>query len=176
MPKYSKEHEKEFIAKIHQVLVYNPNASILTIQKFLSANGTALDKDYINRLLKKIRGERANRYSHQMEKMVVAKIEDLTNYLNTKLLKIEQSTSNDMVKIMAIRQINIQILNLFKIQRDAGVFKEAEEKEDDLPNTVEILRIIDNAEKERAKANIKQLDIIENRPYNENNRTHLGFQ
>lgn len=150
MPKYSKESEKEFMIKIRQVLVYNSNASILTIQKILSTNCTCLDKDYINKLLKKIRGERANRYHNELEKIAVAKIEDLTNHLNTKLLKIEQATSSDIVKVVAIKQIFNQTCALFKIQRDAGVFKTTEnKKQDDFYNVPETLKIIEMAEKRR---------------------------
>ena len=150
MPRYSKEHEQEFIGKIKQVLVVNPNATILSIQKNLRNNNIELDKDYINKLLKKIRGERAHRYTNEAVGAAVAKFEDYISYFNSKLLKIEQATSNEMVKIMAIRQFINQNKDLLKMQLDVGVFEENNKNNGkEISNIPEILRIIDNAERQK---------------------------
>ncbi len=163
MPKYSKIHEQEFVGKIRQVLVINPNATILGIQKILSNNGIELDKDYINKLLKKIRGERAHRYNNIAKQEAMAKFEDFILYAREKFLKIYQTSNNDMVKTAALNHASNQYKDLLKMQLDVGVFEEkAKDNKKEVDNIAEILKIIDNAEKERVKSKIKPLDIIEN--------------
>jgi hypothetical protein len=131
MPKYSKEHEKEFMGKIRKILVYNQKASILTIQKVLSDNGLNLDKDYVNKILNKIRRERAFRYNQEARLEALAKLEDCNSELNEELLRIIRNPDNQMAKIAAIRQIYNQLKDFMLMRLDLSAFKneEADQKE-----------------------------------------------
>ena len=123
MPKYSKEHEKEFMGKIRKILVYSQKASILTIQKILNENGLNLDKDYINKILNKIRRERALRYNQEAKSTALAKLEDFDSELNEELLKIVRNPESQMTKIAAIRQVHNQLKDFMFMRLDMNAFQ-----------------------------------------------------
>ena len=86
----------------------------------------------------------------QMQEVSLAELCRQKLKRNSKLLKIEQATSNEMVKIMAIRQFINQNKDLLKMQLDVGVFEENNKNNGkEISNIPEILRIIDNAERQK---------------------------
>jgi hypothetical protein len=144
MSKYSKEHEKEFIGKIRKILVHHPGATILNIQKILDSNGIRLDKDYINKLLRKIRYERAYRYNNRAIQEAIAEYEDFVLYASGELMKMSQNTTNDMVKLAILNSLINQRRNLLKIQFEVGVFDKPSDNGD-----ISIVQILKNLEEKK---------------------------
>jgi hypothetical protein len=142
MPKYSKEHEKEFMGNIRQVLVYNSNISILAIQKILVSNSINLNKDYINKLLRNIRGERAHRYNNEAQQEAIAKFEDLKNEMNKMLFNIISNPDNQKIKIIAIRQLYNQNKELLMLQLENGIFEGSDRRKDVIWSVTDVLKVI----------------------------------
>ena len=81
MPKIMQEETIEYKAQIATMFILNPRASILSIQNALEKNGTHLDKNYIHKLIKEIRAERAERYLNIGKDEVIAEFEDLMSWI-----------------------------------------------------------------------------------------------
>lgn len=126
MPKTG-ERQKEHIARIRQVLVMKSNATILKIKKILEEDfddPLKLDKDYINRLVNKIRGERAKRIDYYTLNQKLAEFEDKLNESDLRLWAIVNEPFSDTKnKIAALREIRNNNKELFDKMFDAGVFK-----------------------------------------------------
>jgi len=75
---YSKERQQEHISQIRRILVVKPEASILDIKDSLSKQRSPLDldKDYINKLVNRIRKERAKRLDKYTINVILANFQD----------------------------------------------------------------------------------------------------
>ena len=84
---YSKEQQQEHISQIRRILVIKPDSTILGIKETLAKQRTPLnlDKDYINRLVNKIRKERAKRLDYYTVNKVLAEFQDEVDELKKRL-------------------------------------------------------------------------------------------
>jgi hypothetical protein len=123
MASYGEEKTKEFLSMVKQVLVSKPDVTITQIQKALEDNGVRIDRNYIAKLVNKIRRERYTRFDNQTVKKVLAEFADFIEDTSQKLLKIYSTSKLDMAKIVAldtiVKHYNILLEKLF----DAGVFE-----------------------------------------------------
>lgn len=150
MPSYSEERQKEQMALIKEILIIKQTATVSEVQKILEEKrGLHLDKKYIGKLFKKIRGERATRYENANAKEALANFEDLMGYLKNELIKIKNNTDSDMVKTIALKNISQIYKDLLNLQLDFGIF---ERKLGTLKADVDIIGIL--KEIENAKQNI----------------------
>ena len=123
---YSKERQQEHISQIRRILVVKPEASILDIKESLSKQRSPLDldKDYINKLVKKMRKERASRLDYYTINKVLAEFQDEVEELKKRLwIIIANPGSSERNKIAAIRELRTSSKDLFDKMFDAGVFK-----------------------------------------------------
>ena len=123
---YSKERQQEHISQIRRILVVKPEASILDIKDSLSKQRSPLDldKDYINKLVNRIRKERAKRLDKYTINVILANFQDEVEELKKRLwLIITNPNSSDQSKISAIRELRTSSKDLFDKMFDAGVFK-----------------------------------------------------
>ena len=150
MPAYSKEKEGEFIGQIRMIIVQKPDIHILQIQKALKDGGISLDKNYINKLIKKIRGERANRYNNAAANVAIAKFEDFVKLMSQELMKIVKTPDDQHVKVKAIKQLVEQYKDVLNLQFDMGVFERQIGKvKSDITNIADILKMIHDAKNEQ---------------------------
>jgi len=123
---YSKERQQEHISQIRRILVVKPEASILDIKDSLSKQRSPLDldKDYINKLVNRIRKERAKRLDKYTINVILANFQDEVEELKKRLwLIITNPNSSDQSKISAIRELRTSSKDLFDKMFDAGAFK-----------------------------------------------------
>jgi hypothetical protein len=124
--RYSKEQQKEHISQIRRILVVKPESSILSIREDLKKqrNSLSLNKDYINKLVNKIRKERAKRLDYYTVNTVLANFQDEVEELKKRLWSIIiDAESSQKDKIAAIRELRTSSKDLFDKMFDAGVFK-----------------------------------------------------
>jgi hypothetical protein len=143
MSRYSKEKEKEFIGHIRQIIVRKPDITLFKIQAVLDKNGIKLDKNYINRLTNKIRGERANRYNNAAANVAIAQFEDFVKSMDDELMKVVNNPEDQHVKVKAVKQLIEQYKDILNLQFDMGVFERQIGKvKSDITNVADILKII----------------------------------
>ena len=126
MPRYAKEKELEFTAIIRGILVKRPNISIRQIREVLISGKTPLplDKDYIHKLVKKIRVDRTKRLDYYTVNHVLAKFEDEVEELKTRLWAIitdPKGKAGD--KSYAIKVLIDSQDKLLDRMFDAGIFE-----------------------------------------------------
>ncbi|MDD5689912.1 MAG: hypothetical protein PHQ76_06555, partial [Caldisericia bacterium] len=124
--KYSKERQQEHINQIRRVLVIKPDSSILEIKDALEKQRVPLklDKNYINRLVNKIRKERAKRFDYYTVNKVLAGFQDEIEELKKRLwIIITDQTTTATEKTMAIRELRNSDKDLFDKMFDAGIFE-----------------------------------------------------
>lgn len=123
MPTYGKDKTNEYLSRIRQIVVVKPDVTITQIGDTLKENGINLARNYIAKLVGKIRRERYTRYDHVTINKVLAEFEDFINATSVELLKIAKTSKIDMAKIIAydtrVKHYNILLDKLF----DAGVFE-----------------------------------------------------
>ena len=146
---YGKEREQELMARIRQIIVIKPDSSCREISKVMGENSMPITKEYALKLLKKIRGERANRYNNAAAKSAVAEFEDFIKLLAEDWRKLKSSTELDVVKGMALVNLAKNYKTVLDLKFDIGIF---ERKLGTLKNEnydmVEILKIITNADEQ----------------------------
>jgi hypothetical protein len=123
--RYSKEQQKEHISQIRRILVIKPDSSILSIQEDLKIqrNPLSLNKDYINKLVNRIRKERAKRLDYYTVNTVLANFQDEVEELKKRLwIIITDIESSQRDKIAAIRELRTSSKDLFDKMFDAGIF------------------------------------------------------
>ena len=124
--KYTKERQKEHMSQIRRILVIKPESTILEVRDTLARQikPLKLDKDYINRIINKIRKERANRLDHYTINVVLAKFQDEMEELKRRLwIIITKGESTEKDKIAAIRELRNSSKELFDKMFDAGIFE-----------------------------------------------------
>jgi len=123
---YSKEKQQEHISQIRRVLVIQPNATILGVQAILAnkkKQPLKLHKDYINRLINKIRKERAKRLDNYTVNVVLAKFQDEVEELKRRLwLIITNAMTPDKDKVAAIKELRQSSKDIFDKMFDSGIF------------------------------------------------------
>lgn len=124
---YSEERKQEHISQIRRILVIKPDSSILDIKEALAKRDRKplnLDKDYINKLVNKIRKERAKRLDHYTINKILAEFQDEIGELKRRLwIIITNPDSTEKNKIAAVRELRTSSKDLFDKMFDAGVFK-----------------------------------------------------
>lgn len=122
---YSKEKQQEHISQIRRILVIKPDSTILGIKEELANKKKPLnlDKDYINKLVNKIRKERAKRLDYYTVNKILAEFQDEIGELKKRLwIIITNPESSEKDKIAAIRELRTSSKDLFDKMFDAGVF------------------------------------------------------
>ena len=143
----SKEYEKEMIARVRQILIVKPDASIRQIVKVMNENNIKMSFEYVMTLLKKIRNERANRYNTAVAHTAIAKFEDFVKYVESELLKIAKNSPSDMVRTIALSNMVKHYKDILNLQFDMGVFeRKLGSAKLEITNIAEILKIITEAE------------------------------
>lgn len=126
MPAYSKQTQKLHQSRIRAVLVISPGASLREIQSSLEASKTAplqLTLDYINKLRKKIIGERLTRHDRTTIKNRISELQDKLQKINEQLWQIAgSSTSGQKEKIAALKTLAENDIKLLQAEMDAGIF------------------------------------------------------
>lgn len=124
MARYSKEKEYEFRSKIRQILVKKPDSTIMQVKAILDDNGIVLDKNYINRLINKIRVERAYNINHYTFNKIIGDFADEVAELKKKMWNIVDSKdAKYRDKIAATKEIREQASTLIDKMFDGGVFE-----------------------------------------------------
>lgn len=126
MPKYSKNRQGEHIALIRRILIVRPDSTIFGVKDLLAKREPPvnLDKDYIAKLLNKIRKEKAYRIEHYTVNKILVDFDDEVKELKRRLWSIVADPgTEDADKIRAIKEIRNSSANLFDKMFDAGVFK-----------------------------------------------------
>jgi DNA replication protein DnaD len=129
MPKVGKEKEKEYMAIIRSLLARNPKLTILQIKDLLEKSPTrplSLDKDYINKLINKIRKERIKRLEYYTLGEVLAQFQDEAEELKQRLWAIILNKSSDDKNVVAaIKEIRGTNKDLFDKMFESGYFERA---------------------------------------------------
>jgi hypothetical protein len=143
MPTYSKGYEQELISKVRQILDKKPDISCRQISEVMANNNIVISKDYALKIIKKIQGERANRYNNAAAKEAVAKFEDFLKVMNEELLKLKDSTKLDVVKAMCVSNMVKNYKMLLDMQFDIGVFERQIGKiKTEHVNVAEVLKLL----------------------------------
>jgi hypothetical protein len=129
MPKVKKEQEKEYLELIRRVLVYYPDAGVLTIQRILEQptrqrpEGLHLDRGYLTKLVRKIRNERAIR----INRGTIARISELQDHFRTLAAEIATIVTNPAIEPKDKGALLIKLfeknLALFEAEQNAGIFE-----------------------------------------------------
>lgn len=136
MPAYNQENEERFIEQLRLIMVRSPRVTVRGATEAMARRGYPLDKSYINRLMRKIKGERAKRVTLQTLEKEVAKHEDLVETLanecwriildrgktdeDGKIISLGSSASDKLRAIKTLVDAHKQLLD---IKFDAGVFE-----------------------------------------------------
>ena len=122
----SKETQQGHISQIRRILVIKPESTILEVKDALmnQRNPLSLDKDYINKLINKIRRERIKRLDGYTVNVVLAKFQDEMEELKKRLwIIITEPMTEDKDKIAAIKEIRNSSKDLFDKMFDSGIFE-----------------------------------------------------
>jgi len=161
MSKYSKEQSKEHLGIIKRLLIKKPN---LTIEKTIGLVneiiGITFDKDYVAKLLKKIRGERVNRYNNATKANAVALYEDFIEDLNADLRNLY---SNEKIsiseKVNIIRTLAQNYKEIVNMQMDLGILeRELGTMRSEVINVAEIAKLVREAQNDERFKNPKAID------------------
>ena len=85
MSLYSEEQKQEHLAITRRVVIRNPNVNGYEAQRILEKAGYKLNKEYIYKILAKIRDERTKRYDRHTKEIIIAEFDDFINDLEPKL-------------------------------------------------------------------------------------------
>ena len=104
MSLYSEEQKQEHLAITRRVVIRNPNVNGYEAQRILEKAGYKLNKEYVYKILAKIRDERTKRYDRHTKEIIIAEFDDFINDLEPKLREII-AAGEDNNKIQAIRTL-----------------------------------------------------------------------
>lgn len=125
MARYGKEKIQEQISQIRRILVIKPDSTIPDVQGALARQKKPLklDKDYVNKLIKKIRKERIYRLDRYTINKVLAEFQDEVEELKKRLwVIINSSDSSHRDRVSAVKELRNSSKELFDKMFDAGVF------------------------------------------------------
>lgn len=126
MPAYSKEREYDFITRIRSVIVQKHDASGREIKEALNTGDDPvdLDLDYIYKLLRKIKQERAFRLDLQTLSEVLTEYQDKSAVAQNMLWTFITDPGIDISdRIAAIREMHSISTTVLDKLFDAGVFE-----------------------------------------------------
>lgn len=127
MPKYSKESEAIFTERIRHLLIANNKITVREMTEQLERDPESplkLDKDYVNKLLRKLKAERAMRLNLVTVTETLAKLEDEMNNVKAKAWEIiNDPNAATRDKTSAMREIREAGKMLFDKMFDAGIFQ-----------------------------------------------------
>lgn len=112
--------------RIRRILVMKPDATICETQSILNSgkNPLKLDKDYINRIIRKIRKRQGERLKNYTVNKVLASFEEEVGELKKQLwVTINQQDATNSEKTLAIRELRNSSKDLFDKMFDAGIFE-----------------------------------------------------
>lgn len=145
MPHLADGLVKQYISRIRRILVLKPDASVREVGEILG-----IDKDYANKLLNKIRKERAKRMDLKTVNLVLAEFEDIMSESDKKLWAIVNTENQDTKSVIfALKELRNNNVALFDKMFDAGIFErqlgklKTEEKMNDEERVV-LDKIIEN--------------------------------
>ena len=124
--RYTKERQREHMGRIRRVLVLKSDATIFEVKEALNTgkNPIDLDKDYVNKMIKKIKRERNKRFESYTVGKVLAAFQDEVEELKKNLwLIINEKKASDKNKVAAIRELRNSSKDLFDKMFDSGVFE-----------------------------------------------------
>lgn len=124
--RYSEESKQYHISQIRRILVMKPDASIRETQEILTAQKRPLDldKDYVNKLINKIRKERTRRADRYLISEKLALIEDKLDESDWILWRmVNSSSSNNSERISALREIRQNNTKMLEILINSGLFE-----------------------------------------------------
>lgn len=120
------DKEAEYIERIRAIIVRKPDISIRQIKKVLAENRQEplnIDKEYLARLVGKIRRDRAQRLNHYTVNVVLGEFEQEVKELKKSLWAIiGNPLGDDKVKVAAIKELRNSSVALFDKMFDAGLF------------------------------------------------------
>lgn len=125
MPTYSKEKEQYFIERIRLIMVRKPDTTILKVQEILAGDTKSpiqLNRNYVGKLMRKVRGRQAHRLNQYTVNQYLAGFEDEVGELKKRLWSIIQTSASEQAKIMAIKELRESSGILFDKMFYAGVF------------------------------------------------------
>jgi hypothetical protein len=127
MPKYTKEREKLYIERIRSLLVRNPQVSILEIKAKLAEHPKEplnLDKDYINRLVRKIEAIRAQKLNWYTINEYLANFEEEIGEIKKRCWGIIQDAdASHSERLSAMRELRTSTIELFEKMMEGDVFQ-----------------------------------------------------
>jgi len=131
MPAYSKERTDEYRERIRAILTRKPRVSLREIKEALSKGGLDLTINYINKLVKKIHRERAERINRYTVGTFLANYEDkledykeiLWSILQKRITKLKESKDSDYVVTQIIKELRTIDKDVFDKLFEAGVFE-----------------------------------------------------
>lgn len=125
MPAYSKDNELYHMDRIREALFIRPKAGALTIQRILEQDRNSplhLHQDYVNRLLTKIRKERAHRQYKKINEEI-ATMEDEFEWLREETIRILLGNADSAGKVRAIAAMWKMRIDLYEAKLNAGIFE-----------------------------------------------------
>lgn len=126
MPTYKDETQKYHIERVREVLVLNPRATERAIQTVLEQDASdplKLNREYIRKLKKKIKGERQHRFDKKHINERLAELQDRTEGIIAQMWKILLDTEKStLARVAAARTIIDAEQKLLEAQMDAGIF------------------------------------------------------
>lgn len=125
MPAYSKDNELYHMDRIREALFIRPKAGALTVQRILEQDRNSplhLHQDYVNRLLQKIRKERANRQYKKITEEI-ATMEDEFEWLREETIRILLGNADPAGKVRAITAMWKMRIDLYEAKLNAGIFE-----------------------------------------------------
>jgi hypothetical protein len=126
MPALSKETQNYHQSRIRAVLVVDPQASLREIKDTLAKSPSApinLDRDYISRLVKKIRAERAVRNDQVSIGRRISELQDKIKRIDGQLWAIAADRgAKDIAKVQALKALAENELKLLSAEMDAGIY------------------------------------------------------
>lgn len=127
MPKYSEELRQWHTTRIRNILVRFPSATILQVQDTLHKHPSEplyLNKDYINKLIRKIRTEKIKRMDYRLLNTHLAEFEDKVRQIEQECWAIlSNATTEPGDRVRALKEIREANMALFDKMFDAGVFE-----------------------------------------------------
>lgn len=124
MPNYRQDTQRNHMEMIRVCLTIEPNASDLKLQEMLRKQDLSLDYQYIQKLRKKLKGERKYRINTQQVDERISDIRDKVSLAQQKLWEVlasDRTTNKD--KVSAAKAIADTEIKLFNAEMDAGIFE-----------------------------------------------------
>lgn len=125
MPSYAQESQRYHTDRVRAALFFMPNAGRKTVQRILEQDPNHplhLQDKYIDKLLRKIHKERANRQSKTILHEI-AVMEDELEWFREETVRILFSVVGAGEKLRAIGLTWKMRLDLFQAKLDAGIFE-----------------------------------------------------